>query len=121
MIGTMCLMGQNSKARIRIDSLIKTNKKLVNYKSLNYCQRINFIDSLVCTDENIMIEKYFKLAIIDISMEASINPKIDNSDFSKAFFTKKEFFKFSDKSRKKLKCKKGKMAKKDKFHCINKN
>lgn len=114
MLGTICLMGQNSKARISIDSLIKANKKLVNYKSLNYCQRIDFVDSLVYIDENVMIEKYFKLAILDISTEANINPKIDNGDFSKAFFTKKECFNFSKKSRKKLKCKKGKMSKKDK-------
>jgi len=117
-ISSLFLTGQSSKARIRIDSSIKANKKLVYYKDLNYCQKINFIDSLTCNDNNSFTSWYFKLAVLDITTKAGIDPKMDMD--SKAYFRKEDYFAISDRCRKKLKCKEGKMSKKERKKCINK-
>lgn len=95
-----------SPAQRRIDSLLANNDELINYRYLDDCGKIGFVDSIVqAKGEYVFSEAYFKLAITDIALRSSVDPNVRRGDFSSAYRNEQEYWSFSRTCRKKLKCK----------------
>lgn len=105
------MYGQTSiKTRKYVDSLVSLNPGLDHYKTLNYCQKINFIDSIVCNNsKNIFYEHYLRLIILDISTYTHVESNTRKSDFGPIYNDKKDYYKVERKWKKKLKCESHKM------------
>jgi hypothetical protein len=88
-----------------MDSMVNSSQYLKEYKKLDYCGRVKYIDSIMCNDKEALSKHYLTTAILDITVNAGLDAKMTNQDFGPIYYKKQDYFKVSDSCKEKYGCK----------------
>ena len=96
-----------------IDSIINTNSALINYRALDYCDRIKYIDSVInVSDAQIFDSRITELLITNVCIKANVKPNFRKKKselpiygIAPFYTSKEEYFEVSKNCKRNLKCK----------------
>ncbi len=97
----------SNQLKIEIDSFVNTDEHLTFYRNMTYCERVNFIDSIISKNTFVVSkEKHIRYAIFDLCIYTNVKGKFDSSDSRFPLYNSNEkYLKVSRKIHRKLKCK----------------